>query len=82
MEKQSIKKSELINLQNEGYTRKEIAEKYGVPAEEMNKYFRMLKITGKAKKKLKYAVEDDTVQVAPVQVPQQLVQEVTSNPAI
>ena len=61
MEKQVIKKSELIKLQEEGLTRKEIAAKYDVHVDEMNKYFKTLKITGKAKKKAKYSVIDDTI---------------------
>ena len=65
MNKPEIKKSELVSLQQQGFTRKEIADKYEVPVEEMNKYFKVLGITGKAGKKLKYAPVDDTAVANP-----------------
>ena len=65
MEKATIKKSDLIALQEQGLTRQEIAVKYEVTREEMNRYFRLLNIKSKAKKKLKYDVIDDTVVPAP-----------------
>ena len=60
MDKPEIKKSELINLQNEGLKRAEIAAKYDVSLEEMNRYFRILGIKGKAKKVSKFVPVDDT----------------------
>ena len=59
--KQVIKKSELLKLQEEGLTRKEIADKYEVTDQEMKKYFLVLKIKTKARKRLKFDVLDDTI---------------------
>ncbi len=63
MEKQVIKKSELIKLQEQGMKRQEIADKYEVSLQEMNKYFKTLGIKTKVKKVTKYEVQDDTIPV-------------------
>lgn len=55
-----IKKSELLELQNKGLKRPEIAKQYNVTLGEMNKYFKALDIKTKPKKALKYQVIDDT----------------------
>ena len=63
MDKPTIKKSDLIKLQDDGLTRSQIAERYEVSPAEMNKYFRLLGIKSKAKKATKYSVVDDTLPV-------------------
>ncbi len=40
--------------------RQQIAEKYDVTLDEMNKYFKLLGIKSKPKKPMKYTVTDDT----------------------
>ena len=65
--KPQIKKSELLKYLEEGLSRAEIAAKYEVTTAEMLKYFKLLNIKAKAKRKLKFEVIDDTI--LPFQLP-------------
>jgi DNA-binding transcriptional regulator LsrR (DeoR family) len=60
MNKPKLSKQQLISYMEEGLTRPEIAQKLEVTVEEVNKYFRFFNIKGKAKKKLKYELVDET----------------------
>lgn len=57
MSKQVLTKQQLLDFQQEGLTRKEIAVKLEVSPQEVDKYFKHYGIKGKAKKKLKFQLE-------------------------
>ena len=58
--KQTIKKSEILELQSKVMKMKEVSSYYGVALSEMKIYYNKLHITTKAKKPLTFDVFDDT----------------------
>lgn len=65
-----IKKSEILALQEQGKTKVQIAEYYGVNDREMSIHYKTLNIKTKAKIPLKYSAIDDTL--TPEQVKHQV----------
>lgn len=59
-QKQTIKKSEILELQSKGMKMKEVSEYYKVPLSEIKVYYSKLNIKTKAKKPLQFDVFDDT----------------------
>lgn len=62
VEKKVIKKSEILEMRNEGKTKKEIADYYGLPVTKMTSVFNQLNIKGrpKAKPDFELVIQDDT----------------------
>ncbi len=68
-DKKKIVKSELIAMMENGMTRPEIAEHYGIPATQLKRAIAQLGLTGTRAKSSMFIVEDDTVAANQTAIP-------------